>query len=218
MDDAAHRPLVASAPTLTGRSHTVRRIAIILALLVVSSAGSSDTVVNTTLPQGGDTSVATSDDTGVGDEGAATTVPSTTAPPTTTTTQAVATGPTDCLEIWPETVLQAITGSGFKFLDANETRDACTYWDSASGIALAWRSGDLSGFELSKSFVGAAVAAGSLDISVCDIGFYAELEGGAIIMEAHSDAQGRTYTATMSGIDLDDARDWAVALLDTVCQ
>jgi len=198
---AAHRPLVASALTLTGRSHAVRRIAIILALLVVSSACTNNTVVSTTLPQEGDTPVAT-------------TATSTTAPSTTTTTiQAVATGPTDCLEIWPEAVVQSIAGSGFTFFDANETRDACTYWDSASGIALAWQSGDRSGFELSKSLVG-ATAAGSLDISVCDIGFYTELEGGAIIMEAHSDAQGRTYTATIS----DDGRAWAVALLDTACQ
>lgn len=187
----------------------MRRIAVILALVVVSSACSNGTAVTTTLPQ--------ADDTGVSDEDSATTVPSTTAPPTTTTTQAPATGPTDCLEIWPETALQAIAGSGFAFMNANEARDACTYFGSASGIALAWRSGDRSGFETSKSFVGAAVAGDSLDISVCDVGFYAELEGGDIIMEAHSDAQGRTYTATMSGIDLDDARDWAVALLGTAC-
>jgi hypothetical protein len=187
----------------------VRRLTIILALLVASTACSNAAEVGTTLAQGSDASVDTADDTGEAEAGAVSTTQA-------TTTQPEFTGPTDCLEIWPETVVQAVAGSGFTFFDANATRDACTYWGSASGIALAWRSGDRSDFDIGRISLGAV--SDVFDIAACNGGFYAELEGAGIIMEAHSDAQGRTYTATMSGTGIDDGIDWAVALLDTACQ
>lgn len=192
----------------------MRRLAAILALLVVSTACSNATEPSATLPMGDDAAVETAGNSDKSEEGDAPNVSSTTTKPT--TTQAQSTDPTDCLEIWPESVVQAVTGSGFTFFDANEARDACTYWDSASGIALAWRSGDRSGFDMGRIALGAV--SDVFDIAACDGGFYAELAGAGIIMEAHSDAKGRTYTATMSGTGIGDGIDWAVALLDMACQ
>ena len=179
----------------------MRRFAILLAFFVVIAACGDDDA-STTLPPDADTPTETSAP--VGDTTA------------TTVLQAVdATGPTDCLEIWPEAAVQAVTGSGIEFFEANADRSACVYLGLPNSLALAWRSGDRFGFDTGKS--GVAAVGGATDIAVCDIGYYTELEGAGIIMEAHSDGQGRTYTATVTGIELDTALNWATALLEGVC-
>jgi len=89
------------------------------------------------------------------------------------------------------------------------------YLGLPNSVALAWRSGDRVGFDTGKA--GAAAVSGAEDVRVCDAGYYTELEGAGIIMEAHSDGQGRTYTATVTGLDPDTARAWASALLEGVC-
>ncbi len=184
------------------------RFWILLALLLVIGACGDDNttdLVPPTLETPGDSTA---------QSGGNTTVP--TSPTTSSTVPATsAAGPTDCLEIWPEAAVQAIAGNAYTFLAANNDRSACTYFGTTNGIALAWRTGDRTGFEASMS--GAGVVSGSTDIALCDAGFYTEIQDAVLIMEAHSDAQGRTYTATMSGLDSDDAREWAAALLSGVC-
>jgi len=180
----------------------LRHLAILLALFVVIAACGDD-AADPSLPA---------------DDGTPTETSAPAADPTTTTTPTTPAdvgGPTDCLEIWPEEAVQAITGSGVKFFEANVDQSACVYLGLPNSLALAWRSGDRFGFDTGKS--GAAAVSGATDIAVCDAGYYTELEGAGIIMEAHSDGQGRTYTATVTGLDIDTARAWASALLEGAC-
>jgi len=182
----------------------VRRFAVVLALLLVTAACGDDDGSGL-LP--GTTSAPTE----------VTSAASTAAPAPTASTagsQASA-GPTDCLDVWPEAVVQAVTGSELTFFEANADRSACVYLGLPSSVALAWRSGDLADFEMGKG--GAAAVSGAADIAVCDTGYFTELAGAGVIMEAHSQGQGRTYTATVTGLSIDDARDWAAALLGSAC-
>ena len=164
-----------------------------------------------------------------GGSGAATTSnapPSTTTattPPTSATTSTAATtttsapadvGPTDCLEIWPESVVQEVAGPGVEFFGANDDRTACTYIGDTGGIALAWRPSspeDLEEGRTSASAIGPVV-----DREVCDVAYSTD-SGLTLILEAYSDARARTFAATISGADPDDALEWATELLAGAC-
>jgi len=188
----------------------MRKIAAVLTIALVIAACGDDDSVGATLPPVDDTPAATS----------ASTVPVATTTAATPPTSAPAantpvTGPTDCLEIWPEAAVQAIAGNEYTFFAANDDLSACTYFSMPNGIALAWRTGDRAGFELGKA--GAGAVSGTSDSAVCDAGYAIELPGAGILMEAHSDAQGRTFTATMSGMGVDLGREWSAALLEGVC-
>jgi len=168
-----------------------------------------------------------------GDDDASTTGADTTTPPTgaTTsapgggqTTQATTTsagggdsGPTDCQEIWPETAIQEVAGPPYTFFAANADSSACTYLDeAANGIALAWRASTRAEYEQSRA--GAASTGGGVtDLDLCDGAFYTELQPTTLIMEVYSEANGRAYTATISGAPIDDAIAWASALLTSTC-
>jgi len=191
----------------------VRRFSTLLCIFLVIAACGDDDAASTTLPLVANTSADTTTTTASVDDttAAQATSPTSTAP----STEAPITGPTDCLEIWPEVAVQAVAGTEYTFFQANDDRSACTYFNMPNGIALAWRTGDRAGFEASQT--GAGVVSGSTDITVCDVGFYTEIQGAVLIMEAHSDAQSRTYTATMSGLESDDAKSWAASLLGSAC-
>ncbi len=178
----------------------MRRFAILLTFFVVMAACGDDDAADTTLAP---------------DDGTPTETSAPVEDTTPTTSPVTVGGPTDCLEIWPEEAVQAITGSGVKFFEANADRSACVYLGLPNSVALAWRSGDRAGFDTGKR--GVAAVSGAEDIRVCDVGYYTELEGAGIIMEAHSDGKGRTYTATVTGLDIDTARAWASALLEGAC-
>jgi len=181
----------------------MRRVSILLALLLVVGACGDD-----------DATPLTSAASTPGTEPTAATTATPTVTVSTTEPQADE-GPIDCLEVWPETVVQAVAGDAFTFFQANVDRSACTYFDMPNGIALAWRSGDRADFELGRG--GAGAISGATDIAVCDAGYLIELSEVGVLMEAHSETQRRTYTATMSGMDIDLGRDWAVALFEGVC-
>jgi hypothetical protein len=180
----------------------MRRVSILLALLLVIGACGDDDATDPTSPASTPATVSTE---------------ATTAPPTVTVSTAaqVPQGPTDCLEIWPEAVVQTITASDLTFFEANADRSACVYLGLPNSVALGWRTGDLIDFEVGKS--GAGAVSGAADIAVCDTGYFSELAGAGVIMEAHSAGQGRTYTATVTGLSIDDARDWAAALIGSAC-
>jgi hypothetical protein len=184
----------------------MRRVSILLTLLLVVGACGDD-----------DATPLTSTASTAGTESTVATAATTVAPTVTVSTTGLQAddGPTDCLEVWPETVVQAVAGDAFTFFQANADRSACTYFDMPNGIALAWRSGDRADFQLGRS--GAGAISGATDIAVCDVGYLIELSEVGVLMEAHSETQRRTYTATMSGMDIDLGRDWAVALFEEVC-
>jgi hypothetical protein len=166
-----------------------------------------------------------------GGSGAATTstVPASTTttatPPTNATTTSVAAttstsapadaGPTDCLEIWPESLIQDVAGAGVEFFAANDDRSACTYLGDTGGIALAWRPSSLEDFEESRT--GASATDPIVDREICDAGYSTEPAGPTLIVEAYSEAMARTFTATISGADPDDAIEWATELLTAAC-
>jgi hypothetical protein len=52
---------------------------------------------------------------------------------------------------------------------------------------------------------------------VCDGAFYSFTGGVTFIMEAYAASQGRVYTATVTGIALEDAAEWAGALANAAC-
>jgi len=184
----------------------VHRFVVVLALLLVVAACGDD--------EGSDLLPGTSATAPTVATSTAST-PSTAAPTVSTAASQVSDGPTDCLDIWPEAVVQAVTGTDLTFFEANADRSACVYLGLPNSVALGWRSGDLADFEVGKG--GAAAVAGATEIAVCDSGYYTELEGAGVIMEAHSSGNGRTYTATVTGLSIDDARDWAAALIGSTC-
>lgn len=137
---------------------------------------------------------------------------------TTTETAAIFAGPTDCLEIWPEAAVQAATGAGFTFFEANPDRSACVYTALSDFVALAWRVSDLAGYEQSR--LGAGSTGNEVrEVAVCDTGFVTELPGAGILMEAFQESQARAYNVTLTGLDLDleRAEQWGIDLLETAC-
>jgi len=181
----------------------MKRFVVSIALLVaITACGDDDTA--TTQP--GSTTAATATTTSV--------VTSTT--PTTTASNPTDTGSGDCLEIWPESLVQNITGEQYTFLAANDDHSACTYLAAVSGIALAWRADDANGFEQSRLGMGALGTVTEAP-GVCDGAFYAGTEGLTFIMEAYSASQGRAFTATLTGIPLEQAVVWAGALHNAAC-
>ncbi len=178
----------------------MKRSAVLFALLIaITACGDDDTA--TTQP--GSTTTAST---------ATTAVTSTTAASGTTTPV----GTTDCLEIWPESLVQNVTGQQYAFLAANDDFSACTYFAAVSGIALGWRADDANGFEQSRIGM-AALGTVAEAPGVCDGAFYAGTEGLTFIMEAYSAAQGRVFTATLTGIPNEQAVEWASALLAAAC-
>ena len=169
-----------------------------LALLVAISACGDDTA--TTQPAGSTT---------------ATSVVTSTTRMTTASTP-TDTGPTDCLEIWPESLVQNVTGEQYAFLAANDDRSACTYFAAVSGIALGWRADDANGFEQSRLGMGALRTVTEAP-GVCDGAFSNGTEGLTFIMEAYSASQGRVFTATLTGIPNEQAVTWASALVAAAC-
>jgi len=183
----------------------VKRIAVLLVLALIAVAcGDDDT--------GGEAPVATEAPTGT--EAPATTAPAGTAAPS--STAAAFDGPTDCRDIWPETAVTAVAGAGFGFTSANADASACVYGLSP-GIALAWRTSDQAGFETSRS--GAEITGTATDAAVCDAGWWVELQGAGIIMEAYSASQGRAYNATITGapLDIETWVGWGTELLGSAC-
>ena len=136
-----------------------------------------------------------------------------TAAPTTTSPPADS-GPTDCLEIWPESVVQEVAGPGIEFFAANDDRSACTYIGDTGGVALAWRSSSPEDFEEGRT--SASATGPVVDREICDAAYSTD-SGLTLIVEAYSDARARTFAATISGADPDDALDWARELLAGVC-
>lgn len=180
----------------------MRRIAPLLALILAIAACGDDDATNTTsAPSTTAASTAT------------TPAPTTTA--ASTTTGVAFEGPTDCLEIWPEALIQEVAGAAFTFFEANADRSACTYLALPDSIALAWRTGDRANFDASKS--GAAVTGEVVEVPVCDTAYSIEIQGAILIMEAYSESQGRVYTTTISGLELTDAAAWSTAILEATC-
>ena len=110
-----------------------------------------------------------------------------------------------------------MAGDGFTFLSANADNSACVY-GAVPGIALAWRTSDLVGYEGSRQ--GAESVGGIVnDASACDTAFWIDLGGGGILMEAFSAAQGRAYNATITGFetDLDTFVSLGAELLESAC-
>lgn len=179
----------------------MKRFVPILAVALVMGACGDDDATTTT---GAVTTTAASTTTA----GAATTASS-------ATTTAGDAGPTDCNEIWPESEVQAVAGVGYEFFGANLDMSACTFLDGANGIALAWRVSTRDEFGLGRD--GASGTSEVIDLELCDGAFYTEIPGPVVIMEVYSEAQGRAYTATISGAPSTDAVDWATELLTGAC-
>lgn len=132
-----------------------------------------------------------------------------------TTSTAFPTGPTDCTEIWPEALVQEVAGPSVEFFAANLDGSACTYLGDTGGIALAWRTSTFDDYEEGRT--GASAAAPIVDQDICDAAYSTELAGSTLIMEAYSEAKARTFTATISGTDPEDAVAWASELLSSAC-
>ncbi|HSM01655.1 MAG TPA: hypothetical protein VK960_04325 [Acidimicrobiia bacterium] len=180
----------------------MRRIALAatLTLLAAACGGDSATATSTTAPT---TTITT---TGI--------APTTLTGPSTTSTAAPS-GPTDCAEIWPESLVQEVVGPSVGFVAANADASACTYLGDSGGVALAWRTSSLADYEQGRT---ASSATGEVvDRDVCDAAYSIEPGGFTFIMEAYSEANQRTYTATISGGGPEVALIWATELLRSAC-
>lgn len=179
----------------------MKRFATLISLLVAISACGDDDTTITTQPAGGTTAATTA------------AISTTVSDGTTAPTEAAS---NDCLEIWPESLVQNLTGQQFAFLGANDDTSACTYFAAVSGVGLGWRPDDGAGFESGRA---ALEAAGEVSdaAGVCDGAFYTATDGVIFLMEAYAAAQGRVYAATITGISLDQSLPWAEALLNAAC-
>jgi hypothetical protein len=123
--------------------------------------------------------------------------------------------PTDCLELWPEVIVQGVAGESYTFFEANNDRSACTYTAIPDSLALSWRADDLTGLEVSRS--GAALTGEVVDSDVCDAAWFTILQDTILILEAYSESHGRVYNVTMSGFDIANAQVIAEALVGGAC-
>ena len=195
----------------------MHRLALLLALVLVLAACGDDDTGSTTLPP---TDSTTTTSTTAGDDGADTTVPS--EDETTSTTSSGDPDGTpngaadDCREIWPESLVTAVAGDGYSLIETSDPLDACTFADLPDTITLSFRDEGLEGFEASKQ--GASAAATAMqDIPICDAAWVGEIAGALVILEAHSAAIGRTFTATMSVTSTDQPQAWASSLIHSAC-
>ena len=124
-------------------------------------------------------------------------------------------GVTDCFLIWREGQVQDIAGPDYTFFQANADKSACIYEALPGSIALAFRPSDLAGFEAGRT--GAGSVATVNDMPICDGGYYIELPEAGILMETFSADPGRVYTATLTGMGIEEATQWAGILLSRVC-
>jgi hypothetical protein len=180
----------------------MRRITLAAAVSLLAAACGGDGAATTS-------TMATTTTTGI----TATTAVTTTTASTAST--AIPTGPTDCTEIWPEALVQEVAGSSVEFFAANEDDSACTYLGDTGGIALAWRTSTFDDYEEGRT--GTSAGAPTVDQDVCDAAYSTELAGSTLIMEAYSEAKARTFAATISGINPEDALAWASELLASAC-
>lgn len=180
----------------------MKRMILAGALLVVAAGCGGDTTTSTTAAPTPTT---------------AGTTPTTAATTTTAgaTTSAAATGPTDCTEIWPEDLVQEVAGAGVEFIATNADASACTYLGDMGGIALAWRVSTFDDYQEGRT--GSEAAAPTVDRDVCDAAYSNEPGELTLIMEAYSEESQRTYTATITGADPEDALAWASELLGSAC-
>lgn len=187
----------------------MRRIALLCALVLVVTACGDDAVVTTTVAAA---------------PGATAASPGTTEHPTTTgpggSTEPTVPPPADaggdCQEVWPEDLVQTVIGDRFTLLTMNVEANACTYAAIPDSVTLSIRDEDQDAFEAGR--FGAEITATTIeDIDVCDGGWIADVAGAVLVVEAHSAAHGRTYTATVTGPDLEAAPGWGTALVGSAC-
>jgi len=139
---------------------------------------------------------------------------------TTTTLVATATipdtGPTDCLDIWPEADVQAVAGDTYVFREANPDRSACTFTSGPAGIILSWRTSDEFGYQQSRT-QSEATGDPVESVDVCDAAYVLELQGAILVLETYAADQARAYNATLTGMGMDEARAWAESLVANTC-
>ena len=188
-----------------------------LAGLLLAACGDSP-AETTTVPPSTEAPVDESEPTD-GATAESTAAPSTAAP-TTTTTQAPATTTTapsgpECLTYWSETLIQDLVGDNWGFSDASLDGTTCTFTAVPSSIGVFFRAGDMAAFEAAKAGAGLTGDLVEFTIETCDGAYFVDL-GGIVVAESYSDAQGRIFNATVSGVD--DPVSIATSLIQTGCE
>jgi len=183
----------------------MRRVTLVAALALVAAGCGGDAATTTSTMAPTSTTAATT----------VTTAATTTTADPGTTSSVIPTGPTDCLEIWPEALVQEVAGPSVEFFATNDDASACTYLGDTGGVALAWRTSTFDEYEEGRT--GASAGAPTVDQDICDAAYSTEPGGLTLIVEAYSEPMARTFTATISGADPVDALAWATELLAAAC-